>query len=297
LQSVCKIIAKNDMSKTVYGYFGHPKCASKWMSGISLGVCNAMGFKVYQGHYALQKIDPKRDIENAEVDFIVSQNTSYAKVAPLAQYKAVHIFRDPRDMLVSGYFSYKYSHDIPKRETFLKLRNLIIDLQSKDVDEGLFTVLEFDAYDFNFLNTWNYDDPNILNIKMEDLTQDTYAHLYQIFDFMGLLDKKNENSTLSYYIFYLKGLFNRITKKIGLPALKIKQKKLHPRYLKLLDDRLKFEKLAKGRKKGDENFRSHYRKGQAGDWKNHFNDQHKAVFKEKYGDLLIKLGYEKDNNW
>lgn len=40
-----------------------------------------------------------------------------------------------------------------------------------------------------------------------------------------------------------------------------------------------------------------FRKGQIGDWKNHFNEEHKKVFKKVAGQILIDLGYEKDFNW
>ena len=62
-------------------------------------------------------------------------------------------------------------------------------------------------------------------------------------------------------------------------------------------ERLSFKKLAGGRKKGEENIKSHYRKGVHGDWKNHLNDDHVAFFKEHYNELLIKLGYETDGDW
>lgn len=39
------------------------------------------------------------------------------------------------------------------------------------------------------------------------------------------------------------------------------------------------------------------RKGIAGDWKNYFQEKHKAIFKNNAGDLLIKLGYETDMEW
>ncbi|MCE7920357.1 MAG: hypothetical protein DYG85_12720 [Chloroflexi bacterium CFX1] len=40
-----------------------------------------------------------------------------------------------------------------------------------------------------------------------------------------------------------------------------------------------------------------FRSGKTGEWKKYFTDAHKALFKEAAGDLLIKLGYEKDSNW
>ena len=58
-----------------------------------------------------------------------------------------------------------------------------------------------------------------------------------------------------------------------------------------------FEKMSGGRKPGEEDPDSFYRKGIAGDWKNVFTGRDRQVFKEAAGDLLIKLGYEKDNDW
>lgn len=40
-----------------------------------------------------------------------------------------------------------------------------------------------------------------------------------------------------------------------------------------------------------------FRSGKTGEWKKHFTDEHKRIFKDVAGDLLIKLGYEKDGNW
>ncbi len=40
-----------------------------------------------------------------------------------------------------------------------------------------------------------------------------------------------------------------------------------------------------------------FRSGKTGEWKKHFTDGHKKIFKEAAGDLLIRLGYEKDDGW
>lgn len=40
-----------------------------------------------------------------------------------------------------------------------------------------------------------------------------------------------------------------------------------------------------------------FRSGKTGEWKKHFTDRHKKIFKEAAGDLLIRLGYEKDDGW
>jgi sulfotransferase 6B1 len=40
-----------------------------------------------------------------------------------------------------------------------------------------------------------------------------------------------------------------------------------------------------------------FRSGKTGEWKKHFTDEHKKIFKEAAGNLLIKLGYEMNNDW
>lgn len=59
-----------------------------------------------------------------------------------------------------------------------------------------------------------------------------------------------------------------------------------------------FERRAKGRARGEEdNTSSAARKSIASDWRNVFTERDRQIFKEEAGDLLIKLGYEKDDNW
>jgi hypothetical protein len=52
-----------------------------------------------------------------------------------------------------------------------------------------------------------------------------------------------------------------------------------------------------GRERGQEDRKRFYRKGVAGDWKNHFSPEDKALFKEIGGEMLVRLGYEQDLSW
>ncbi|MCC7119771.1 MAG: sulfotransferase domain-containing protein [Anaerolineales bacterium] len=40
-----------------------------------------------------------------------------------------------------------------------------------------------------------------------------------------------------------------------------------------------------------------FRSGKTGEWQKYFKAEHKKLFKQVAGDLLVKLGYEKDNHW
>ncbi|CAN5422716.1 sulfotransferase domain-containing protein [soil metagenome] len=61
-----------------------------------------------------------------------------------------------------------------------------------------------------------------------------------------------------------------------------------------------FSKKA-GRKQGEEDKFSFYRKGISGDWKNYFDDELKALFKtamdSQWNKLLIEMGYETGSDW
>lgn len=53
-----------------------------------------------------------------------------------------------------------------------------------------------------------------------------------------------------------------------------------------------FEKLSGGRKRGEEDQRSFFRKGIIGDWNNYFDDKCIAIFQEHSDELLRQLGYK-----
>ncbi len=40
-----------------------------------------------------------------------------------------------------------------------------------------------------------------------------------------------------------------------------------------------------------------FRSGKTGGWRDHFSKENKALFKEVAGDLLVRLGYEQNNDW
>lgn len=61
-------------------------------------------------------------------------------------------------------------------------------------------------------------------------------------------------------------------------------------------DRFSFKNQS-GRSAGEEDRSTLLRKGQAGDWRNHFTQESAKIFDEHYGEMLIKAGYENDHSW
>jgi len=40
-----------------------------------------------------------------------------------------------------------------------------------------------------------------------------------------------------------------------------------------------------------------FRSGKTGEWKKYFTEEHRKIFKDVAGDLLVRLGYESNNDW
>jgi hypothetical protein len=58
-----------------------------------------------------------------------------------------------------------------------------------------------------------------------------------------------------------------------------------------------FQRLSGRRSRGQEDNRSFYRKGIAGDWRNHFTPELRKVYGRLIGDFLMEFGYEQDDRW
>lgn len=61
-------------------------------------------------------------------------------------------------------------------------------------------------------------------------------------------------------------------------------------------ERHDFERIS-GRPPGDEERTSFWRKGVAGDWRNHFDRESREIFDALAGETLIAAGYESDRGW
>ncbi|MFG0306604.1 MAG: sulfotransferase domain-containing protein [Phycisphaerales bacterium JB040] len=62
-------------------------------------------------------------------------------------------------------------------------------------------------------------------------------------------------------------------------------------------DKFSFARQSKGRRAGAEDRSSFLRKGQAGDWANHFTREAGEIFADRAGEALMLAGYETDTAW
>ena len=98
--------------------------------------------------------------------------------------KGFHVIRDPRDVIVSGYFSHKYTHSIGKWEQLKVHRENLLIL---DESKGMLKEIEFSSLFINQIKNWNYNDPRILEIKYEDIIRNPLGEFLKIFDYLDIL--------------------------------------------------------------------------------------------------------------
>jgi hypothetical protein len=70
--------------------------------------------------------------------------------------------------------------------------------------------------------------------------------------------------------------------------------KSNPATVRACVEATSFNKLSGGRKRGDEDLNSFFRKGEVGDWKNWFTSEQRHLFDEAAGHLLEELGYARE---
>jgi hypothetical protein len=274
-------------------FFGHHKCASSWIDGILKQVCEELQLKYFHANSPGQfEFDLVKLVETNKIDFFSYKNTNYDYIKPLKSFKGFHVVRDPRDIVVSGYFSHLYSHPTQGWNQLIHHRE---KLKTLSKEAGLLAEMEFSQNVFEEMYNWNYQLDNVMEIKMEELTLEPYNKFMEIFQYLEILNKDTKIKSQFSYIFSMavKKLQKRFLKSEFFNAsLKLPLDKA----LAIVYDH-DFQKKTKGRKQGEEDIKSHYRKGVAGDWQNHFNQQHIDFFKARYNNLLLKLGYETDENW
>jgi len=272
-------------------FSGNPKAGSTWLGGLFSGVAIEMGMNFFYGQYAIPK--NHTEIIQGEYDMVISQSSNYQKLLELNKsYKCIHVIRDPRDVCVSSYYSYKNTHNVEGWPALKELRERVTKM---NFEEGMLETIRFNNYFIETLKNWNYNDPNNLELKYEDIIWDPERYTYEMIRFLGLTNEEQLNGVGSTF----KGIYNRILYRHNYfyKNFKINQKYIPHNRVKAINNSLSFNNLTKGRKRGSENINSHYRKGVSGDWKNKFSKNIKNVFKEKHGDLLIHLGYERDHLW
>jgi len=179
---------------------------------------------------------------------------SFASLPKPEEFRSFFVVRDPRDLVVSHYFSSRYSH--VENATVLQDRSRLDDLSERD---GMVVTLKIMAGRgiFDALRSWienSSADSRIRVFRFEDLVgPDQLEWMMRLVDHCDIrIPRENLETILA---------------------------------------SLSFERLSGGRKPGDEDKRHKYRSGKHGDWKKYFDDDLIQEFRGAAGNLPEILGY------
>ncbi len=190
------------------------------------------------------------------------QDHSLVDLAKLPPHRGSHMVRDPRDIVVSRYFFHLWTRESWAHEPQAEYGgcSYLEYLNSLDQEAGILAEIDkFVEYGLGHMANWNYHNPDILELRYEDLIGDEDAGFRRLFVHYGFSPAAVDRSV-------------EIAK------------------------RFSFERQTK-RRVGQVQAQSHLRSGRPGEWRDVLSDRQKARCKEAFGDVLIRLGYETDHDW
>jgi len=306
-------------------YFGHHKCASTWVREMVELVCREIGLGHYlvvhdrrpgalaplrafatqgrgreRGKGGFERRLLRQRAEEAGAGFVSCITADREQLEALAPSRAFHVIRDPRDIIVSGYFSHRNSRpaDHPQPEAWGRphIAEHRERLQAVSKEEGLLLEMDFARRTLLDLAEWDYSRPQVLELRMEELAARPYDGFVRVFQHLELLAEDEPSAGRELVAVWLRRTLNRVSARRPLGALRRPMPATGEIVLGAVYGN-RFEAKTRGRRAGAEDTRSHYRKGVAGDWINHFTPAHSEAFKQRFGDLVVQLGYEQDNDW
>lgn len=291
-------------ARPLYAFFGHHKCATGWIDSVLRETCFHLGWRfriVAQEREIAPHGSLGRLVADERVDLLAYINADADHARTLPAHRGFHVVRDPRDVIVSGYFSHLHSHQTRDWPELVPYRER---LQRASKAEGLMLEMEFSRQFLEPMMRWDYDQPHVLELRLEDFSREPEAAFRRIYEHLGFLHGADPSglAALARRAAMRVNILNQRGRRftpfhLPVSPFRFPLDGLGPRRLSRILEKKSFKKLSGGRKHGQENVRSHYRKGKHGDWINHFEPEHVQRFKELYNGLLLKLGYETDEHW
>lgn len=186
-------------------------------------------------------------------------------------FRGFHLIRDPRAMLVFGWQALCRSPVVPRQDPALAGHRARI--LACDDEDGLILHLDYLTPVFEQMRCWDYRHPQILESRCEDLAADPVRELTGILSFLGV----EVEPAASMF---------RLGRRLARWA--VRPWTTAPRPHAFCSAR-EIGPLVQ-RHALDSNLA-------AGDWQTHFTPRVHRVFKDRFGDLLLQLGYEQADDW
>lgn len=254
---------RTDAGRVLLVHCGHHKVGTHWFQKVLGGVAELYGLRFITAPW-------KSDImasglgDGGRADVVHFLHTrDFHEPALLGRpFRGSHLIRDPRDIAVSAYHYHRWTDEamVHVPQSALDGRTYQQYLNEVPKDEGLLAEIRHTCWSVGSeLRLWDYDRPEFLELRYEDLVADEMQGFLRLFAHYGLTDEAAERSL-------------EVVRSASFSA-------------------------QTGRSLGQAAVHQHLRSGQPGEWRDEFGPEHLALFDELAGDLLIDLGYEHDHSW
>ena len=197
---------------------------------------------------------------------VASVNNRALDLERLGRFRISRFIRDPRDLIVSGYFYHKrgaeawvtiesptapdwyFANGCVPKDLRGRASSYAQYLQSIPEEEGLLAEMEFRTFHLESMALWPAEHPDIATYRYEDVVADGPAVLSELFEFYGLSPLERR----------LGSWFAR--------------------------------RYSLGRRGAD----PHIRNPASGQWRKHFTPRVRRAFDAQYAGLVRRLGYPSD---
>jgi hypothetical protein len=162
-----------------------PKAGSQWMRAL-------LDHPVVRSHTGLFAVPQLDYQENPEKGFppgvfvpgLYVRYDEYKRIPHRYPHRCVYMFRDPRDLVVSGYYSAVKTHQNTFIEDVERARE---EIRQLPFDEGLLKLIEVSADRLRDVATWvGVDDPNVAFFKLEEVQLDERAAVVRMLEHCGV---------------------------------------------------------------------------------------------------------------
>lgn len=237
------------------------KCLTVYFGRVMKAVFNrclpwSAGFRHYNS-------DAEEFYSRFREDRVSSINNRALDLARLGRFRISRFVRDPRDLVVSGYFYHRKGKEewtrleAPTEEDWRFANGVVPEglrragtsfssyLRSLPEEEGLLAELEFRTRHFESMDAWPEDHPDILLRRYEEIPGNEEKIFGEIFSFYGFSRLER----------FLAGLFVR--------RYSLRRRAADP----------------------------HVRNPSAGQWRRHFTPRVREAFDDRFPGLIERLGY------
>lgn len=269
------------MAEPLYVFAGHHKCLSTFLRQVLAAAAERLGWKVGVFHRHDQYgSDLNAWLRRHPVDLLILTNADrehLRAVAAQRPLRGLHVVRDPRDVIVSAYHSHRSTHTEEEWPRLMEHRRRLRELGEK---EGLQAEMEFSKPNLERMERWaGRPVPGLYEVLAERIMVAPYDTLLAIFRETGLVAEGGDIA--------IPGLRDQV----GRRWLGLRRPCLTTGEALALCQRYGFRALSGGRQPGEEDAKSHYRRGVPGDWRRAFGPAEVERFHALFGDLPQRLGY------